>query len=39
MIHAHYKGLATQADAKKWFNVIPPKSAKNVISLKAATTD
>jgi integrase len=30
MIHAHYKGLATKADAEKWFNVLPPKSAKNV---------
>jgi integrase len=38
MIHAHYKGLATQADAKKWFNVLPPKAAKNVIRLSAATT-
>jgi len=28
MIHAHYKGLATKADAEKWFNVMPPKSAK-----------
>ena len=25
MIHAHYKGLATKADAKKWFKVLPPK--------------
>jgi integrase len=23
MIHAHYKGLATKADAEKWFNVMP----------------
>ena len=23
MIHAHYKGLATKADAEKWFNVAP----------------
>ena len=23
MIHAHYKGLATKADAEKWFNVSP----------------
>ena len=37
MIHAHYKGLATKAEAKKWFNVLPPKSAKNVIQLTAAT--
>jgi integrase len=23
MIHGHYKGLATKADAQKWFNVLP----------------
>jgi len=23
MIHAHYKGLATKAEAEKWFNVLP----------------
>jgi len=27
MIHAHYKGLATKADAEKWFKVTPPVSA------------
>jgi integrase len=37
MIHAHYKGLTTKAEAKKWFSVLPPKSAKNVIELTAAT--
>jgi integrase len=36
MIHAHYKGLATKAEAEKWFNVTPPKAAKNVIRLLAA---
>jgi integrase len=36
MIHAHYKGLATKAEAEKWFTVLPPKSAKNVIRLQAA---
>jgi integrase len=36
MIHAHYKGLATKAEAEKWFKVLPPKSAKNVIRLPAA---
>jgi integrase len=25
MIHAHYKGLATKADAEKWFQVTPSK--------------
>jgi hypothetical protein len=34
MIHAHYKGLATKADADKWFNVIPLDAAKNVIQLR-----
>jgi integrase len=24
MIHAHYKGLATKADAEKWFAIFPP---------------
>jgi len=28
MIHAHYKGLATKAEAEKWFNVIPPRKTK-----------
>jgi integrase len=37
MIHAHYKGLATKAEAEKWFNVRPAKSAKNVIPLAAVS--
>ncbi len=37
MIHAHYKGLATRAEAQKWFVVKPPKIAINVIQLNAAT--
>ncbi|MGD0253020.1 MAG: hypothetical protein ABSC01_10035 [Verrucomicrobiota bacterium] len=37
MIHAHYKGLATKAEAKKWFAVRPPKS-KNIVQLRAKTT-
>ena len=28
MIHAHYKGLATKAEAEKWFAVRPAKAAK-----------
>ena len=35
-IHAHYKGLATKADAKKWFNVRPARTATNVIPLRKA---
>ena len=35
MVHQHYKGLATKAEAKKWFNVKPARAA-NVIQLKAA---
>jgi hypothetical protein len=30
MIHGHYKGLATKAEAEKWFDVRPMKVA-NVI--------
>jgi integrase len=36
MIHAHYKGLATKADAEKWFAVEPPKNVNNIIPLPAA---
>ena len=36
MVHAHYKGLTTKTEAEKWFNVMPPKSAKNVIQLQIA---
>ena len=36
MIHAHYKGLATKAEAEKWFNVLPGRMAKNIIPLAAA---
>jgi hypothetical protein len=32
MIHAHYKGLATKAEAEKWFNVQPNRAA-NVIPM------
>ena len=38
MVHSNYKGLATKAEAEKWFNVVPIKSAKNVIQLQAAKT-
>lgn len=36
MIHAHYKGLATKAEAEKWFSVQPIEAASNVIPLAAA---
>jgi len=32
MIHAHYKGLATKRDAKRWFDVSPLKPA-NVLAM------
>jgi integrase len=35
MVHSHYKGLATKAEAKRWFTVKPLKSGKNVISFPA----
>ena len=38
VIHSAYKGLATKAEAEKWFNVIPAGAAKNVISLAAASS-
>ncbi len=38
MIHAHYKGLATRAEAKKWFAVKPARSAANVITLPKTKT-
>jgi integrase len=34
MIHAHYKGLATRAEAEKWFGVQPSRHA-NIVSLTA----
>jgi integrase len=36
-IHAHYKGLATKADAKKWFIVRPARTAKNIVPLAAVS--
>jgi len=34
MIHQHYKGLATKAEAEKWFSV-QPANAENIIQLTA----
>ena len=28
ILHANYRGLATKSEAEKWFNVLPPTSAK-----------
>jgi integrase len=35
MIHQHYKGLATKAEAEKWFAVKPAETAGNVIPFSA----
>jgi hypothetical protein len=35
MIHAHYKGLATRAEAEKWFAIAPAKQ-ENIIPLTAS---
>ena len=35
MIHEHYKGLATKAEAEKWFSV-SPKQAENIVPMRAA---
>ncbi len=37
MVHQHYKGLATRAEAEKWFNVMPAREA-NIIPLAPPTT-
>jgi hypothetical protein len=37
MIHGHYKGLATKAEAVAWFDVLPPKAAKKMNPPTAAT--
>jgi integrase len=34
MIHAHYRALVTQAEAKEWFNVLPLESANNNVELR-----
>ena len=31
VVHAHYKGLATKAEAEKWFSVEPAGAAENVV--------
>jgi len=31
ILHQNYRGLATKAEAEKWFGVLPPDPAKNVI--------
>ena len=33
MIHGHYRGLATKAEAEKWFEVRPVKAADNILVL------
>jgi integrase len=38
MIHGHYKGLATKAEAEKWFSVKPAGAARNVIPLSHTNT-
>jgi integrase len=38
MIHQHYKGLATRAEAEKWFAVAPTAKA-NVVPLPAAASE
>jgi integrase len=38
MIHSHYKGLATTAEARKWFAVKPATTANVIPLLKTATT-
>ena len=37
VIHQHYRGLATKAEAEKWFAVAPSKPAENLIKMPAST--
>jgi hypothetical protein len=39
MIHAHYKGLTTEAVAEKWFGVAPAGAANVVPIATARATD
>ena len=38
MIHGAYKGMATKAEAEKWFAVQPAQAASNVIPLASVGT-
>jgi hypothetical protein len=38
MIHVHYKGLRTKAEAAQWFTVRPPKRLGNIVVLPLAKT-
>ncbi len=33
MVFAHYRGLATKREGEQWFNILPPKAAKNIVQL------
>jgi hypothetical protein len=35
MIFAHYRELATEAEAEDWFGILPAKGPENVIRLRA----
>jgi integrase len=36
VIFSNYRALATDAEAKAWFSILPPKQAENVIPMKTA---
>ena len=36
MVHGHYRGLATNEEALRWFAVAPAPIAGNVVSISAA---
>ncbi len=35
VIHQHYRGLATKAEAEKWFAVAPPEPTENIVPMLA----
>jgi len=37
VIFSNYRALATDAEAKAWFSILPPKQADNVVQLQIAT--
>ncbi|MCW5553050.1 MAG: site-specific integrase [Verrucomicrobiae bacterium] len=37
MLHQHYRGLTTKAEARRWFDVRPAKVAKNIVAFPKAS--
>jgi len=35
VIFSNYRALATEAEAKEWFSILPPKQAETVVPFRA----